>query len=447
MVLRKLMVVATMITATLCWQQDARAQCGSTNIAVNKTVLTSSNANGTTGAGVTDGLITSPSTSWLPNYSSSNWAQIDLDSSRTVCRVVVKWGRWNAASSFKIQMSNSSGTGATWNDIAVVTNNNPEVGNESGDYYTWFVYNDLNITSTSNTGRYIRILVETLSNPNWYVAEMEVYKTTTTNSPPTVALTNPTNTITIPANTPLQLKANATDPDGTITEVGFYNGTTLLNDPPQTSAPWEHTWTPVTPGTYSITAKAKDNNGAVATSLAVTVNVTTANVAWGILGNSLASTQTAFLGTTDTLPIIVKTNNVERYRVTKEGKILVGSTSLVGNAPANTLLTVNGYIMARGLKITQSGSAWPDYVFNHDYRLMPLPDLKSFIKKYKHLPGVPSAKEIAANGGVSVAETQEILLKKIEELTLYLLQQREEIEKLKKAVKNTTKKRNKVAKK
>ncbi len=68
----------------------------------------------------------------------------------------------------------------------------------------------------------------------------------------------------------------------------------------------------------------------------------------------------------------------------------------------------------------------PDYVFEPDYRLMPLPELESFIAEEKHLPNIPSAEEM--QGGVNVSKLQLRLLEKIEELTLYTLEQHRTIE-------------------
>lgn len=414
------------------------AQCGTTNIALNKTVLTSSNGSGTSGSGITDGLVTSVSTIWMPNYGSNNWAEIDLGNSKEVCKVKVKWGRWNAASAFKIQMSNSSGAGATWTDIATVTSNNPTVGNESGDYYTWFVFNELNITGTGNTGRYIRIRVDSLSNPNWWVSEMEVNEKTTINSPPGCNFLAPTaSSINVVAGTPIVLSANASDPDpgGSISEVGFYKGTSsnsiteLISNPPLTAAPYNYTWTPMTPGVVYIQIKAKDNYGAEGISNYITVNVQTNAGAWSLNGNDLTGVTDPFLGspTGKNFPVIFKTSGVEKMRIATDGKVFIGTSGFPTSVPSDALLGVEGFIISKGLKVTQTN--WPDYVFEKDYTLMPLLQLAEFIRKNKHLPGVPSMKQVSEMG-VNVGENQEMLLRKIEELTLYILQQHGKIEEL-----------------
>lgn len=81
-------------------------------------------------------------------------------------------------------------------------------------------------------------------------------------------------------------------------------------------------------------------------------------------------------------------------------------------------LSVKGNVKAQKVIVTQTG--WSDYVFTKDYRLRSLQDLETFINQYKHLPEVPTAMEVAAKG-ISVGDNQALLLKKIEELTLYMI--------------------------
>jgi len=71
----------------------------------------------------------------------------------------------------------------------------------------------------------------------------------------------------------------------------------------------------------------------------------------------------------------------------------------------------------------------PDYVFNDDYKLLPLAETDAFIKAHHHLPDVPSALEMK-NNGINVSEMQMKLLQKIEELTLHTIQQDQKINKL-----------------
>jgi hypothetical protein len=72
---------------------------------------------------------------------------------------------------------------------------------------------------------------------------------------------------------------------------------------------------------------------------------------------------------------------------------------------------------------------WPDYVFNENYRLSALSDVEQFIQKNHHLPDIPSEKEVKVNG-IDVAEMDGLLLKKIEELMLYTIEQQKQLEQL-----------------
>jgi len=91
-------------------------------------------------------------------------------------------------------------------------------------------------------------------------------------------------------------------------------------------------------------------------------------------------------------------------------------------------LTVDGTISAREILVTQE--QWADFVFERSYKLMSLVDLEKFILDNQHLPNVPCNEEVQKNG-VKVSEMQSILLRKIEELTLYVIELKKEIDGLK----------------
>ncbi|BCU79784.1 Ig-like domain-containing protein [Luteolibacter sp. LG18] len=93
------------------------------------------------------------------------------------------------------------------------------------------------------------------------------------NAKPVVQLTSPANGSTSFLGNPVQITADASDSDGTITKVEFYNGATKLGQ--ATSAPWQYTWNGVTAGTYSLTAVATDDLGGTGTSSAVSITVST----------------------------------------------------------------------------------------------------------------------------------------------------------------------------
>ncbi|MDI9534718.1 MAG: hypothetical protein QM212_01905 [Bacteroidota bacterium] len=86
-------------------------------------------------------------------------------------------------------------------------------------------------------------------------------------------------------------------------------------------------------------------------------------------------------------------------------------------------------------KIKVKTQGFCDYVFNDDYKLMPLDELSEFIKINKHLPNIPSEKEVMEEGSFDLGEINKVLLEKIEELTLYILQQEERIKALEAEVK------------
>jgi hypothetical protein len=100
----------------------------------------------------------------------------------------------------------------------------------------------------------------------------------------------------------------------------------------------------------------------------------------------------------------------------------------IGTEPsANYKLAVNGDAIATKM-VVKANSAWPDYVFKPDYDLTPLSTIAHFIKENGHLPEMPTEKEVAENG-IDLGSVETKLLKKVEELTLYLLQQQQLIEK------------------
>jgi hypothetical protein len=134
-------------------------------------------------------------------------------------------------------------------------------------------------------------------------------------------------------------------------------------------------------------------------------------------------------------------NNANNLFITDAGNTTIRGTltvsgtensSIAGNVGIGTTnpsekLSVNGNIRSKKLIVTQSN--WADYVFNDGYRLRPLVEIEKFIKTNKHLPDIPTVKEVEQKG-IDVGSTQALLLKKIEELTLYLIEQNKKMERM-----------------
>ncbi|MCE2956352.1 MAG: hypothetical protein LW841_04260 [Flammeovirgaceae bacterium] len=119
---------------------------------------------------------------------------------------------------------------------------------------------------------------------------------------------------------------------------------------------------------------------------------------------------------------------IPKMMITRAGNVAIGTTSFQGAYK----FYVAGKIAAYDeIKVFTNGFSFPDYVFDANYKLRSLEDTETYIKENHHLPEVPSAAEIAKDG-MSLNGMSEILLKKVEELTLHLIEMKKENEELKK---------------
>jgi hypothetical protein len=118
---------------------------------------------------------------------------------------------------------------------------------------------------------------------------------------------------------------------------------------------------------------------------------------------------------------LTKAFSVQNYATGVEKIVMYGN----GNT------CIDGILKVKELYVQLN--VWADYVFNKTYKPMPLKDLEQYILTNKHLPEVPSTADVVKNG-VNIAENQTMLLKKIEELTLYVIDQNKKIEALEKQV-------------
>nr|WP_247716559.1 tail fiber protein [Sinomicrobium weinanense] len=106
------------------------------------------------------------------------------------------------------------------------------------------------------------------------------------------------------------------------------------------------------------------------------------------------------------------------FLLTQGGRLGIGTVS------PDAELTVKGKIHSQEVKVDLAGAVAPDYVFKKDYYLRSLEEVQNHIKEKGHLPGIPSAKEMEKEG-INLKEMNLKLLEKVEELTLYTLQQEE----------------------
>jgi len=127
------------------------------------------------------------------------------------------------------------------------------------------------------------------------------------------------------------------------------------------------------------------------------------------------------IGYTGNLFVGYHTTPTTTNELTVNGNVGIGTTDTEGSK-----LAVNGTIRAKEIKVE---TGWADFVFEEDYELPSLEEVSNHIKEKKHLPGIPSAKEVKENG-VNLGEMNVMLLQKIEELTLYVIKQQNIIEKL-----------------
>ena len=164
------------------------------------------------------------------------------------------------------------------------------------------------------------------------------------------------------------------------------------------------------------------------------------NAATGLsLGDNIGAIQFYSNDDTDNTPAVAASINATagpsggegrlefRTRLSSEGAfpttsmiILNNGNVGIGTTTPGEKLEVNGTIRSKKVKVEASG--WPDFVFEKEYKLRTLEEVENYISKNKHLPEIPSEPEVAENG-INLGEMDAKLLQKIEELTLYLIEQ------------------------
>jgi Bacterial Ig domain/Secretion system C-terminal sorting domain/Sortilin, neurotensin receptor 3, len=270
----------------------------------------------------------------------------------------------------------SANSGATWTNISSGLPSVPVncfvIQNNSGDLYCGTdigVY--LRSAGTTNWVNY------TAGMPGIVVKDLEIYAATgklraatfargiwetpvnSNNQPPSVAITSPANNATISSGTNLVINGTANDPDGSVTRVEFYQGTTLLGT--STTAPYTFTWANVPTGSYVLTIKAFDDLNAIGTSTTVNINVAVGNDA----GVPTVISPSGTVSTTSVTPSITlknfglttltattisyKLDNAPLSTFNWTGNLATGASATV------TLPTLTGYSVGAHTFYAQSG--------------------------------------------------------------------------------------------
>jgi hypothetical protein len=152
--------------------------------------------------------------------------------------------------------------------------------------------------------------------------------------------------------------------------------------------------------------------------------------------NGLAVNTSILSNIQDFVPNMDETHQVNNF-------LIMANNVGIGTLSPDEKLTVKGKIHTQEVRVDMAGPlAVPDYVFSNSYNLKSLQEVEEYIKQNSHLPEIPSAKEIEKNG-LMLAEMNMSLLKKIEELTLYMIEMKKESEKI--ISENMTMKKNQIA--
>lgn len=123
---------------------------------------------------------------------------------------------------------------------------------------------------------------------------------------------------------------------------------------------------------------------------------------------------------------------IVRMQINDDGKVLVGNVTVPTTPTQLYKLYVEGGILTEKVKVAiKTSTNWSDHVFEDKYKLKPLSEVEKYIKENKHLPNIPSSEELVKDG-MDLGEMHAKQMEKIEELTLYMIEMKKEIEELKK---------------
>ena len=141
--------------------------------------------------------------------------------------------------------------------------------------------------------------------------------------------------------------------------------------------------------------------------------------------NSLTANALNAQSATITNSLTANTLNAQSATITNS---LTANALNISGAIAAQSANINGKIKAKEVEVTLVG--WPDFVFDNNYNLLSLSEVEQYIKQNNRLPNIPSAKEVTENG-IELGEMQSKLLQKIEEMTLYIIDLKKQMDELK----------------
>lgn len=152
--------------------------------------------------------------------------------------------------------------------------------------------------------------------------------------------------------------------------------------------------------------------------------------AW-ILGGNTGINFPNSIGTCSKLDLILKTNDTSRVLIKSDGRLFFGKLKTDTSHPhSNSFMQIDGKVACKELVVIDPNK-WSDFVFDINYPLLPLKELEAYYLRFKHLPEVPTTVDVKKNG-INIAEMDAVLLQKIEELTLYMVELNKRIDTLEK---------------
>jgi hypothetical protein len=425
-----------------------------------------------------------PGTYFPARVMSNNWFQYN-GTARTLANYnaampQLQLSGLNPDSSYILQMSGSDGGGFVSTPTIYTVSGASNYGSLSLSVHNNASQGVIFQGIYPNSSGVINIYINTTSSTDIAsICGLVVYPGNSGVGSPAVAITTPTTGTILPEDGNVIIQAIASEVGATIEKVEFYADTTKIGE--VDAAPYNFTWVDPDPGSYTITAKATDNSGTV-NNATVYIGITSLNYFWSTTGNVGNNADSTFVGNVDSVRLDFRTKDIQRMSILPTGNIGIGTitptaqlhttgsvrfagltndstktrvlvSDTLGNLfyrnasgisgpwqfvngvvydsadaiaigtsnPQGYKLAVNGTAIFTKVKVKTAGT-WPDYVFRDGYTPPNLVFLESYLRTYHHLPGIASEADVQQNG-IDLGDQQAAVLKKVEELTLYLIEQ------------------------